>query len=97
MQLGQELEVSRRLAAIGRLTAGVGHEVKNPINAMVVHLELLRGKLMAAGPEAFGGAQRHVEILAGRDAAAGSCGRDSGRLLAPDGARSCASTICGAW
>ncbi len=28
-QLGQELEVSRRLAAIGRLTAGVGHEVKN--------------------------------------------------------------------
>ena len=49
MQLGQELEVSRRLAAIGRLTAGVGHEVKNPINAMVVHLELLRGKLAASG------------------------------------------------
>lgn len=65
MQLGQELEISRRLAAIGRLTAGVGHEVKNPINAMVVHLELLRSKLAAAGPEAFGGAQRHVDILAG--------------------------------
>jgi signal transduction histidine kinase len=64
-QLGQELEVSRRLAAIGRLTAGVGHEVKNPINAMVVHLELLRGKLTAGGTEAFGGAQRHVDILAG--------------------------------
>lgn len=65
MQLGQELEISRRLAAIGRLTAGVGHEVKNPINAMVVHLELLRSKLAAAGPEAFGGAQRHVDILTG--------------------------------
>ncbi|MGD0445284.1 MAG: ATP-binding protein [Edaphobacter sp.] len=64
-QLGQELEVSRRLAAIGRLTAGVGHEVKNPINAMVVHLELLKGKLVAGGAEAFGGAQRHVDILAG--------------------------------
>ena len=64
MQLGQELEIARRLAAIGRLTAGVGHEVKNPINAMVVHLELLRGKLTAAGPQAFGGAQRHVDILA---------------------------------
>jgi signal transduction histidine kinase len=64
-QLGQELEVSRRLAAIGRLTAGVGHEVKNPINAMVLHLELLRGKLAPGGVEAFGGAQRHVEILAG--------------------------------
>ena len=65
MQLGQELEVARRLAAIGRLTAGVGHEVKNPINAMVVHLELLRGKLVGQEGEAFSGAQRHVEILAG--------------------------------
>jgi signal transduction histidine kinase len=64
-QLGQELEVARRLAAIGKLTAGVGHEVKNPINAMVLHLELLRGKLMPGGAEAFGGAQRHVDILAG--------------------------------
>jgi signal transduction histidine kinase len=64
-QLGQELEVSRRLAAIGRLTAGVGHEVKNPINAMVVHLELLRSKLAGADDEAFGGAQRHVDILTG--------------------------------
>jgi signal transduction histidine kinase len=70
-QLGQELEVSRRLAAIGRLTAGVGHEVKNPINAMVVHLELLRGKLTngssgdAKEGEIFRGAQRHVEILSG--------------------------------
>ncbi len=65
MQLGQELEVARRLAAIGRLTAGVGHEVKNPINAMVVHLELLRGKLVGQQGEMFTGAQRHVEILAG--------------------------------
>ncbi len=64
-QLGQELEVARRLAAIGKLTAGVGHEVKNPINAMVVHLELLRGKLTPEGTEAFSGAQRHVDILSG--------------------------------
>lgn len=65
MQLGQELEIARRLAAIGNLTAGVGHEVKNPINAMVVHLELLRSKLSSGGAEAFGGASRHVEILTG--------------------------------
>lgn len=74
LQLEQELEVSRRLAAIGRLTAGVGHEVKNPINAMVVHLELLRGKLAGSGDGSGSGlggngfdkasAQRHVEILA---------------------------------
>ena len=66
-RMEQELEVSRRLAAVGRLTAGVGHEVKNPINAMVVHLELLRGKLEIAGQgRAFlDGAMRHVEILSG--------------------------------
>jgi len=63
-KLEKELEVSRRLAAVGRLTAGVGHEVKNPINAMVLHLELLRGKL-ADSTEALDGAGRHVEILAG--------------------------------
>jgi signal transduction histidine kinase len=65
LQLGQELEVARRLGAIGRLTAGVGHEVKNPINAMVVHLELLRGKLAGGDASALTGAQRHVDILAG--------------------------------
>jgi signal transduction histidine kinase len=64
MRLEKELEVARRLAAVGRLTAGVGHEVKNPINAMVVHLELLKGKL-AAQPGMANGAARHVEIIAG--------------------------------
>ena len=63
MELEQELEVGRRLAAIGRLTANVGHEVKNPINAMVVHLELLKGKLAGNGFDQVS-AQRHVEILA---------------------------------
>jgi signal transduction histidine kinase len=55
------LEVSRRLAEIGRLTSGVGHEVKNPINAIVVHLELLRGKLERKED----GAVRHLDIIQG--------------------------------
>lgn len=54
-----ELEVSRRMAAIGRLTSGVGHEVKNPINAIVVHLELLKSKLGEAGAPAA----RHLEVI----------------------------------
>jgi signal transduction histidine kinase len=58
-EIESELELSRRMAAIGRLTSGVGHEVKNPINAIVVHLELLKSKL--AEPE--GPAVRHLEVI----------------------------------
>ena len=39
---------SRKLVALGRLTAGIAHEVKNPLNAMMIHLELLRTKIRAA-------------------------------------------------
>jgi len=36
---------SAKLTALGRLTSGVAHEVKNPLNAMMIHLELLKDKL----------------------------------------------------
>ena len=58
-KIESELELSRRMAAIGRLTSGVGHEVKNPINAIVVHLELLKSKL----GDAEGPATRHLEVI----------------------------------
>jgi signal transduction histidine kinase len=58
-EIEAELELSRRMAAIGRLTRGVGHEVKNPINAIVVHLELLKAKLGDASAPAV----RHLEVI----------------------------------
>jgi signal transduction histidine kinase len=58
-EIESELELSRRMAAIGRLTRGVGHEVKNPINAIVVHLELLKTKLGDASAPAV----RHLEVI----------------------------------
>ena len=58
-KIENELEVSRRLADLGRLTSGVGHEVKNPINAIVVHLELLREKLARNDSSA----ERHVDVI----------------------------------
>jgi PAS domain S-box-containing protein len=58
-EIESELELSRRMAAIGQLTSGVGHEVKNPINAIVVHLELLRNKMGAQDAPAF----RHLDVI----------------------------------
>jgi signal transduction histidine kinase len=44
-QVRSTLQYSRKLASFGRLLAGVAHEVKNPLNAMTIHLELLKNKL----------------------------------------------------
>jgi PAS domain S-box-containing protein len=58
-RIEDEIELSRRLAAIGRLTSGVAHEVKNPINAIVVHLEVLRQKMKEIDPDT----RRHVDVI----------------------------------
>ena len=58
-RIGDEIEMSRRLSASGRLTRGVAHEVKNPINAIVLHLQLLQNKLAQQEPDT----KRHMDII----------------------------------
>jgi len=68
---------SRKLVALGRLTAGIAHEVKNPLNAMMIHLELMRmkirkgalvpagggGELLAEAGRADEGLLQHVGVI----------------------------------
>ncbi|MEO6224113.1 MAG: ATP-binding protein [Vicinamibacterales bacterium] len=59
--------VSKRLAALGRVSSGIAHEVKNPLNAMSIHLELLKmqiSDLSSGRPGATEEAREHVRVLA---------------------------------
>ncbi|MFZ1008183.1 MAG: ATP-binding protein [Candidatus Sulfotelmatobacter sp.] len=58
-RIGDEIEMSRRLSASGRVTGGVAHEVKNPINAIVLHLQLLQNKLSLPDSDT----RRHMDII----------------------------------
>jgi signal transduction histidine kinase len=44
-RMASQLDVATRLSAISRLTGGVAHEIKNPLNAIGLRLELLRARL----------------------------------------------------
>jgi len=50
-KIGRELQTADRLAAISRVSSGVAHEVKNPLNAILLHVEVARAKLARGDTE----------------------------------------------
>jgi PAS domain S-box-containing protein len=58
-KLESQWDLSKKLADLGRITSGIAHEVKNPLNAMVIHLEILRSKLDSGA----GNPAPQIEIL----------------------------------
>ncbi|HEX5108141.1 MAG TPA: ATP-binding protein [Vicinamibacterales bacterium] len=76
------LAYSRKLVALGRLTAGIAHEVKNPLNAMMIHLELLRTKIRGG---ALAPARQPEPVVAGATLALSAPARLPASAAAVDG------------
>lgn len=57
-RLESQLDYATKLADLSNITKGVAHEMKNPLHAMVLHLELLNAKL-----EAGADPKPHLEVL----------------------------------
>jgi two-component system sensor histidine kinase PilS (NtrC family) len=51
-RLEEELRIKDRMAAIGRMAAGLAHEIRNPLAAMRGSVEILRSHLVLGGADA---------------------------------------------
>lgn len=64
-QIELQLDLSTRMAAISRLTSGAAHEIKNPLNSIALHLEVLKQKLTndSAGADEIEVISREIQRL----------------------------------
>jgi signal transduction histidine kinase len=89
-------EYARRLSALGRLMAGLAHEVKNPLNAMTIHLELVRQHLLRAmDTRAAGEVQNATAMAGGPSAVLGIAEKGVSEVSEVDGAGEHIEVIAG--
>jgi signal transduction histidine kinase len=50
-RMATQFDVASRFAAISRISGGVAHEIKNPLNAISLHLDLLRARAEGSDDE----------------------------------------------
>jgi signal transduction histidine kinase len=61
------IRYSHKLASLSRLTAGVAHEIKNSLHAMIIHLELVKQHVANGrhgGPVDARAASEHITVIA---------------------------------
>jgi signal transduction histidine kinase len=62
------IRYSQKLASLSRLTAGVAHEIKNSLHAMIIHLELVKQQIASSQdgePVDAKAAGDHIVVIAG--------------------------------
>ncbi len=62
-RMEERLIHNERMAAFGELAAILAHEIKNPLNSMVINIEVLKGHLAAIDPAAREKTEKYMRVL----------------------------------
>lgn len=87
-KLKRQLQLSDKLATMGKMAAGIAHEINNPLGIMINRIECIEQEIPNQGmPEGLGGDLRTIKAHASRIARITksllACSRDSAMTIKP--------------